>query len=203
MTLFENETVAAVIAVMAGLVAYWIRQNLQHRRDVAQARQMVLRLLEAHSDAENVLGHLDRLCDAVSQRGRLVLATIVVERTVVDACSRLAGIDSKCAFNASEFLASLEVFDRGVGRLVNMINMFIEAYPTDGKSNEKYEYLRRLICGQSSVVRKDRLTAMEAEVALLRNIPGCTASELMNIARKGELLRQLQAQPSPKVTASP
>jgi hypothetical protein len=158
---------------------------------VRDARRIVQRLLEAHSDVESVFHFLDGLCEAVSECGRLRLSTLVVERAVRDSCEGLARIDRHCAFNASEFLASLEVFEVGLRRLDQFVSQFTETYPENGSISERHLYIRRLICGQAQILKKDRLTALKAEVDLLYAIPNRKPNEYKAAADKKVLFEEL------------
>lgn len=71
------------------------------------------------------------------------------------------------------------------------MTQFIETYPENGNSSERHLYVRHLICGQAKILKKDRLTALMAELDLLKAIPSRTLDDFMADATKTLLLQSL------------
>jgi len=196
-----NDELGAALVGIAGLLAMYVFQT-RHSAASARtlARQTLLRLLEEHSDADEVDTYLAKLIDAVSTRNRLRLSSLVVERAVRQACERVAASDAICAFEASSFLASLDVFERGLERLERQFDQFIDTISNAGDNSTRHAYVRRLIVGQAQILRRDRLTALEAEITLIDKIPGKTPTQFLAVGMKRALLPTLksrQAQPLP------
>ena len=154
-----------LLGFVFSVILIWLKELVVHHLQVTGLRKSLWSMMEFESDLEDFMGALERMKVSILQ-GNMRLVAFDIPKGITSAAEELAHLEPKNAYVYNDLHSSAEIVKNGLSFLRDLIKSLATMKPDPDDEAR----LRKVIVGQISILKGDRLNLGRAELRVMRYI---------------------------------